>query len=258
MPFRRLTAGIAGLVLIAGAVTACGDSGSGEVTSEGRILTVFAASSLTETFTELGEIFEKANPGVKVRFNFAGSSALAQQVAQGAPADVFASAAPGPMEKVEDAGMAADELQIFARNTLQIAVAPANPDKITGLEDLERPGLKLVMCAEQVPCGSAAKRALLAADASVDPVSLEKDVRAALNKVALGEADAALVYRTDVKAAGGKVTGVDFPERWDAINDYTIVTLAGAPHRDLADRFLRLVFSDQGWSILGTAGFEKP
>ncbi|HEY8482027.1 MAG TPA: molybdate ABC transporter substrate-binding protein [Spirillospora sp.] len=256
----RWAIGLVGLVLLAGTVTGCGDddAGSAEKEKKTTTLTVFAAASLTETFTTLGKTFERANPGVEVRFNFGGSSTLAQQIVQGAPADVFASAGPGPMDTVTGAGLAADAPQIFVRNYLEIAVAPGNPHKISGLKDLEKPGIKVVVCAEQVPCGDAAKKALLAGGVSIDPVSLEKDVKSALNKVVLGEADAALVYRTDIKAAGGKVRGVDFPEKYDAINDYLITVLSKAPQRDLAWRFLQMVVSDQGWNVLLPAGFVKP
>jgi molybdate transport system substrate-binding protein len=225
-----------------------------------RTLLVFAAASLTETFTELGRSFETANPGLRVKFNFAGSSALAAQINQGAPADVFAAASPATIKTVGDAGGTAGPPAVFARNRLQIAVPPDNPGRVARLTDLARPGLRVVMCAPQVPCGAAARTALRAGGLSVTPVSQEQDVRAALTKVRLGEADAALVYRTDVRAggAGGKVTGIDFPEAAQAINDYQIAALAHAPQPALAARFVQLVRSDQGQAVLARAGFEPP
>src|SRR5256886_8304489 len=152
-------------------------------------VTVFAAASLTESFTKIGKDFEAANPGAKVTFNFAGSSALATQINQGAPADVFASAAPANMKTVTDAGNGAGTPITFVKNQLVIAVPKGNPKGITGLADLTKPGVKVALCAEQVPCGAAAWKALTAANVSVRPVTLEQDVKAALSKVKLGEVD---------------------------------------------------------------------
>ena len=243
----------------------CGDTGdsapgaaSGAPGKAGQTVVVFAAASLTETFTTLGKAFEAARPGVTVRFNFGGSSALAQQITQGAPADVFAAASPATMKTITDANLAAGQPRTFVRNRLEIAVPPDNPGKVTGLADLAKPDLKVVLCAEQVPCGAAAKKALDAAGLDVTPVSQEQDVKAALTKVQLGEADAALVYRTDVKAAAGKVTGIDFPESAKAVNDYPIAALAEAPQPDLARQFVQLVLSDQGKAAFTQAGFESP
>lgn len=223
-----------------------------------KTVVVFAAASLTETFTALGKTFQAAHPGVRVKFNFGGSSALAQQITQGAPADVFAAASPATMKTVTDAHLAGGQPTTFVRNRLEIAVPPDNPGKVTGLTDLTNSKLKVVLCAPQVPCGAAAQKALGAAHLTVKPVSQEQDVKAALTKVQLGEADAALVYRTDVKAAAGKVKGIDFPEAAKAINDYPIATLAKAPQPDLAGQFVQLVRSSQGKTVLSQAGFESP
>lgn len=260
MLLRRLTAGIAGLVLLATAVGGCGDidDGSGGSGGGGRTVTVFAAASLTETFSTLGRTFESAHPGVKVRFNFGGSSSLAQQITQGAPVDVFASASPATMKTVTGAGLADGQPATFVRNRLQIATPADNPGKVTSLDDLTDSKVKVVLCAEQVPCGAAAAKALSAAGVTVKPVSLEQDVKGALNKVSLGEADAALVYRTDVRAAGSRVHGIDFPESAKAINDYPIVALTEAPQPALAKEFVQLVVSSQGKSVLSAAGFEAP
>src|SRR5215470_6737984 len=154
---------------------------------------LIAAVSLTESFTRIGKDFGAANPGSKVTFNFAGSSALATQINQGAPADVFASAAPGNMKTVTDAGNGDGAPTTFARNQLVIAVPKGNPKGITGLADLTRSGVKVALCAEQVPCGAAAKKALTTANVKLTPVTLEQDVKSALSKVKLGEVDAALV-----------------------------------------------------------------
>ncbi|WP_460357878.1 molybdate ABC transporter substrate-binding protein [Actinoallomurus acanthiterrae] len=226
--------------------------------SGGKTLFVFAAASLTGTFTTLGKTFEASHPGVRVKFNFGGSSTLAQQITQGSPADVFAAASPATMKTVTDAKAAAGEPKVFVRNRLEIAVPPSNPGKVKTLKDLTNPKLKVVECAPEVPCGAAAAKALAAAKLKVKPVSQEQDVKAALSKVQLNEADAALVYRTDVKAATGKVTGIDFPEAAQAINDYPIAALAKAPQPALAGEFVQLILSDQGKSVLTQAGFESP
>ncbi|GGO72118.1 molybdate ABC transporter substrate-binding protein [Nonomuraea cavernae] len=220
-------------------------------------VTVFAAASLTGTFTELGKAFEAAHPGTTVRFNFGSSATLAQQIVQGAPADVFAAASPATMKTVTDAALAGSPAT-FVRNKLQIAVPADNPAKVAELEDLTDAKVKVALCAEQVPCGAAAVKALDAAGAKVTPVTLEQDVKATLTKVELGEVDAALVYKTDVIASAGKVTGIDFPEADRAINDYPIATLAKAPAGEAARRFVDLVLSQQGKDVLTRAGFEAP
>jgi molybdate transport system substrate-binding protein len=252
---RTVTAVVALCLAMA---TGCGDTGDpGPKSGGGRTLTVFAAASLTETFTALGRAFESAHPGVKVRFNFGGSSALAQQITQGAPAEVFAAASPATMKPVEGAGLVAGEPQVFARNRLVIAV-PTKDGAVDSLDDLARPKLKVVVCAEQVPCGAAARKALAAGGVKLTPVSQEQDVKAVLTKVRMGEADAGLVYRTDAKAATGQVRGVEFPESAKAVNDYPIAVLGKAPQPTLAREFVALVVSAQGRGTLTQAGFEAP
>ncbi|MGW1032592.1 molybdate ABC transporter substrate-binding protein [Streptomyces antibioticus] len=221
-------------------------------------VTVFAAASLKESFTTLGKEFEKAHPGTKVTFNFGGSDSLAASITGGAPADVFASASPKTMKIVTDAKDNATEPGTFVRNQLEIATLPGNPDKITSLKDLTKSGLKVVLCDKEVPCGAAAQKALDASGLKLTPVSYEQDVKSALTKVELKEADAAVVYKTDVNAAGDKVEGVDFPESADAVNDYPIALLKDAPNADAAEAFIALVQSPEGQKVLTGAGFLQP
>jgi molybdate transport system substrate-binding protein len=257
-PGRRLGRVLSAVLVAALAACATGGAENRSAGTSQRTLLVFAAASLTESFTRLGQAFGTAHPGVDVRFSFAGSSTLAQQIKQGAPADVFAAASPATMAQVTDADLTQGEPAVFARNRLTIAVPPDNPARIAGLADLAAEDRKVVLCAPRVPCGAAAQRALRAAGVAVRPVSLEQDVKAALTKVTLGEADAALVYRTDVKAAAGKVRGIDFPESAQAVNDYPIAALRAAPQPELAGQFVELVLSGEGRSVLTEAGFEVP
>ncbi|AWW40715.1 molybdate-binding protein [Streptomyces sp. AS58] len=260
-------AGVGAAALLA--LTACSSSGSTDSSAESdpsssasqRLsgeVTVFAAASLKESFTTLGEEFEKQHPGTKVTFSFGGSDSLAASITGGAPADVFAAASPKTMAIVSDAGDTSAAPETFVRNQLEIATLPGNPDKISSLKDLTKSGLKVVLCDESVPCGAAAQKALDAAGVELTPVSYEQDVKSALTKVELKEADAALVYKTDVRAAGGKVEGVDFPESADAVNDYPIALLKDAPNKAAGQTFIELVRSAQGRQVLTGAGFLEP
>ncbi|OPG05119.1 molybdate ABC transporter substrate-binding protein [Streptomyces sp. GKU 895] len=252
------------------ALTACSSSDddsagssapSGSASASGKLsgeVTVFAAASLKESFETLGKQFEKAHPGTKVTFSFGGSDALAASITGGAPADVFASASPKTMKIVTDAGDNAGEPATFVRNQLEIATLPGNPDKVASLKDLTDSDLKVVLCDRTVPCGAAAEKALTASRLKLTPVSYEEDVKSALNKVVLKEADAALVYKTDVKAAGDKVEGVEFPESADAINDYPITLLKESQNTATAKAFIALVQSAEGQQVLTSAGFLKP
>ncbi|HEY2671606.1 MAG TPA: molybdate ABC transporter substrate-binding protein [Rugosimonospora sp.] len=231
---------------------------SGSANALTGTVTVLAASSLTEVFDQLGKQFEAAHHGVKVSFSYGGSSTLAQQIVNGAPADVFAAASPATMKTVTDAGMAGDAPTVFVRNQLIIAVAPGNPKQVAGLADLLKPGMKVALCADAVPCGAAAKTALKAAGVNLRPVTLEQDVKSALSKVELGEVDAALVYRTDAKSASGKVDGVEFPESAKAINDYPIVALGKAPNPDGAAAFVAFILSAPARDVMVQAGFQAP
>ncbi|MER7379740.1 molybdate ABC transporter substrate-binding protein [Streptomyces lanatus] len=230
-------------------------SGSDKVSGD---VTVFAAASLKESFEALGKQFEKEHPGTKVTFSFGGSDSLAASITGGAPADVFASASPKTMKIVTDAGDATGTPATFVRNELEIATLPGNPDKIASLKDLTKSGLKVVLCDKEVPCGGAAQKALDASKLKLAPVSYEQDVKAALTKVELKEADAAVVYKTDVHAAGDKVEGVEFPESADAINDYPITVLKDTKNAEAAKAFIALVRSAEGQKVLSEAGFLKP
>ncbi|MEV5885981.1 molybdate ABC transporter substrate-binding protein [Streptomyces sp. NPDC052020] len=250
-------AGVAALLALSG----CSSAGSGDPGSSSKpsgTITVFAAASLQESFTKLGKTFEKEHPGTKVTFNFGGSDTLAASIASGAPADVFAAASTGTMRTVTDQDATAGRPRTFVRNRLEIATLAGNPDKIGSLGDLTRPGLKVVLCDRTVPCGAAAQTALKTGGLRLTPVSYEEDVKSALTKVVLKEADAAVVYRTDVRAAGDKVEGVDFPEAAEAVNDYPIALLRDAPNPDTAGAFIDLVKSAEGQKALTAAGFLTP
>ena len=227
--------------------------GSGGLSGE---LTIFAAASLKKGFDELRDQFQTANPGVAVKeITYDGSSALVTQIQGGAQVDVFASADTKNMDKITDMVQTPTE---FATNTLQIAVAPGNPKGISDLAGLAEPGVTVVLCAAEVPCGSAAHTALDKAGVTVTPVSEEQNVTAVLTKVASGDADAGLVYRTDVKSSGGKVDGIDFPEAADAVNHYPIAVLKEAKNPAAAQAFIDLVTSDAGQAVLADLGFGKP
>jgi molybdate transport system substrate-binding protein len=242
----------------AGAAATTSSSASASASALSGTVTVFAAASLTGTFTQLGKDFEAANPGVTVKFNFSGSDTLAASIVSGAPADVFAAASTATMTTVTKAGDATGTPTVFVKNQLEIAVPPGDPKGIKTLSDLTKPGIKVALCATTVPCGAAAVKAETAGNIKINPVTLETDVKSALTKVELGEVDAALVYQTDVKAAGGKVQGVDFTEAAKAINTYPIVVLKGAPNAAAAQAFVAFVLSAHGHDVLSAAGFQNP
>lgn len=244
-----------GAILVTAMILCPGLAGCGS--SEGSTLTVFAAASLKGSFSRLAEEFEARNPGSKVLLNFAGSADLASQIIQGAPADVFASADAGNMAKVRAAGLL-DGSTAFATNTLTIAVPAGNPASIRSFADLARPGVRVVSCASQVPCGAATDAIEAATGITLRSVSEESAVTDVLNKVTAGEADAGLVYVTDVRAARGKATGIPFAESERALNTYPIATLSSSRKRELAESFVSLVTGDDGRKILSDAGFGLP
>jgi molybdate transport system substrate-binding protein len=220
-------------------------------------LTVFAAASLTGAFTKLGKEFEAAHRGTKIVFSFGPSSGLATQIVARAPADVFASASSKNMAQVVTAKDASAPVT-FAKNVMEIAVPPANPAKITALADLAKPGVKVALCAAQVPCGTTAREVFANAKLKVTPVTNEVDVKATLSKVELGEVDAGVVYVTDVLAAGSKVKGVPVLAAVNASTSYPIAALATSKHAALAKSFVDFVLSPTGAAELTLAGFEKP
>ncbi|MGV0849742.1 molybdate ABC transporter substrate-binding protein [Mycolicibacterium phlei] len=240
------------------AALACVVSGCGSSSGSSQTLVVFAAASLKNAFTELGERFTAANPGSEVEFSFAGSSELATQLQQGARADVFASADTRNMDRVAAAGLLAADPVNFASNTLTIVVAPDNPKGVTSFRDLTTPGLSVVVCAPQVPCGAATEKVEQAAGVELDPVSEESQVTDVLGKVTTGQADAGLVYVTDARGAGDQVTSVPFPEAAGAVNTYPIAVLEDSANPELARRFLDFVTGETGQKVLGDAGFSMP
>jgi molybdate transport system substrate-binding protein len=250
---RVVLAALTATVLTAACSTdgAAGDA-TGGVSGE---LLVFAAASLTDAFDELRDAFVAANPDVEVVFNHAGSQTLASQINEGAPADVFASANTTQMDAVAAAGNLAGEPELFTANLLEIAVESGNPLGIRGLADLADPDLVLVLPAEEVPAGRYARQALDAAGVQVTPSSLEQDVRAALSKVELGEADASIVYASDIVASSDRADGVAIPIEQNVAARYPIAVLVGAPNPTAADAFVAFVRSDAGQEILTAHGF---
>jgi molybdate transport system substrate-binding protein len=241
----------------ASSTTGASESGSTSDHLTGTV-TVFAAASLTATFTELGKRFEAAHPGTTVTFSFAGSSDLVSQIAEGAPADVFASADEVNMKKAIAAGVTAGEPVDFATNVLAIAVPAANPAHIESFADLARPGVKTVVCAPQVPCGSATAQVEASSGVTLTPVSQESSVTDVLGKVSSGEADAGIVYATDIKGAGSKVRSVPFPEASGAVNTYPIVVMKDAHGAKVAAAFVDFVTGPDGRKVLAAAGFGAP
>jgi molybdate transport system substrate-binding protein len=218
-------------------------------------VTVLAAASLTEAFKKLGKDFEAAHAGMKVEFNFAGSSTLARQIMEGAPADVFASADEENMEKVR---AQVSSPQIFASNRLAIIVPKGNPKKVTGLADLAKPGLKVSLAAPVVPVGRYAREAFAKAGVAVPESSSEIDVKAVVTRVSMGEADAGVVYTTDVAAAGDKAEGVAIPDAQNVRAKYPIATVRASKNEKGALALVRYVLSPEGRKILTAAGFLAP
>lgn len=256
---------LSGLVL----VTACGSSGKTSSSSPAPggsssapaalhgSITVFAAASLTGSFTQLGKQFEAAHPGTTVKFSFAASSTLAQQINQGAPADLFASAASTNMQQVVDAGGIASSSN-FVSNTAELAVAPDRASTITSLSDLGASGVTFALCQVQVPCGALAQKVLDNAHVTAKPITQGLNVKTTLAYVTNGQVDAAIVYVTDVKAAGSAVVGVQIPAADNAKTEYPIGVVTASKHTALATAFERYVESSAGRSVLTAAGFSAP
>jgi molybdate transport system substrate-binding protein len=243
-------------------------------TTSGHVeeLTVFAAASLTESFTEIGKNFEATNPGTKVTFSFAGSNDLAAQITKGAPADVFASANKAQMDVVVKSGqVASDAPKTFARNRLVAIVPASNPARLTTLADLARAGLKIVLADKSVPVGQYSLDFL--DKASKDPtygssykdnvlrnvVSNEQDVKAVVSKVSLGEADAGIVYTTDVTpAVADKVSRISIPDELNTIAAYPIAPIKDSKHLDLAQKLVGYILASGGQAVLAKWGFITP
>ena len=249
--------------LLAVAAAGCSSSGSelarqaaGSSSSKGTI-TVFAAASLTGSFTPIGKQFEAAHPGDTVKFSFGPSSGLSTQITSGAPADVFASAAPANMDTVVKAGDASSP-QNFAENTAEVAVPPNNPAHVKSVNDLAKSSVKVALCQPQVPCGVVAAEVFKNVGITVKPVTLQPDVKSVLTQVETGNVDAGMVYVTDVKAAGTKVKGVAIPASDNASTLYPIATISDSKEKSIAQAFVAYVLSPAGQQVLAAAGFEKP
>jgi molybdate transport system substrate-binding protein len=258
---RRFTLAIAALGAVA--VAGCGSSGggsssstSGSSSSTGTI-TVLAAASLTGSFTQLGKQFETAHKGDTVKFSFGPSSGLATEITSGAPADVFASAAPANMQQVVSAGDASNP-QNFAKNKAEVAVPPNNPGKVKSVNDLAKKSVKVALCQPQVPCGVVASEVFKNLGIKVKPVTQQPDVKSVLTQVETGNVDAGMVYVTDVMAAGSKVKGITIPASDNATTEYPIATISSSKHKSIAQAFVSYVLSPAGQQVLAAAGFEKP
>jgi molybdate transport system substrate-binding protein len=203
----------------------------------------------------LGTAFQTAHAGTTVQFNFAGTPTLVTQIEQGASADVFASADTTNMDKLKADGFTGGDSRVFAHNKLEIVVAAGNPKGITGLADLAKPGVIYITEAATVPAGKYALQILASAGVKVTPKSLETEVKSVVGKIELGEADAGIVYTTDVKAAGSKVTGVPIPDSVNVIATYPIVAVKGSKNAALANAFIAYVLSADGQATLQSFGF---
>ena len=258
---RRQFSVPAGLV-VALALAACGSSSSTTSTSPASSgptgsITVLAAASLTKAFDLIDANFEKAHPGTTITVSYGASSALATQITQGAPADVFASASQKTMDSVVSAGKASASTP-FAKNVMEVVVPADNPAQITALADLAKPGVKVALCQQEVPCGATAAKVFANAQLTVKPVTEEADVKATLAKVTLGEVDAAVVYVTDALAAGDKVKAIEIPTEVNASTAYPIATVTGTANQSLAEAFVAYVLSPEGQKVLADAGFVQP
>jgi molybdate transport system substrate-binding protein len=257
---RRFTVIAAALAAVAAAGCSSSNTGSSSSPSPSAApvsITVFAAASLTETFTQIGKQFEAAHPGDTVKFSFGPSSGLSEQITSGAPADVFASAAPANMDTVVKAGDASNP-QNFAKNTMEVATPPNNPANVTSVNDLAKSSVKVALCQPQVPCGVVAAEVFKNAAITVKPVTLQPDVKSVLTQVETGNVDAGMVYVTDVKAAGAKVHGVTIPASDNASTLYPIATISSSQHESVAKEFVDYVLSPAGQQVLTAAGFQSP
>jgi molybdate transport system substrate-binding protein len=259
---RRFTLTITGLAVVA--LAGCSSSSSSSTPSASSspsastgAITVFAAASLTGTFTQLGKQFEAAHPGDTVKFSFGPSSGLATEITSGAPADVFASAATANMQQVVTAGDASNP-QNFAKNVMEVAVPPNNPANVKSVNNLAKKSVKVAVCQPQVPCGVVAAEVFKNVGITVKPVTLQADVKSVLSQVELGNVDAGMVYVTDVMAAGTKVKGVAIPANDNASTLYPIASISSSKQKSIAQAFVAYVLSPAGQQVLTAAGFEQP
>jgi molybdate transport system substrate-binding protein len=254
---RRLVLTALAAALTLGSAACGGGGGQQQAAPPARTLTVSAAASLTDVYDQLKPQFEQADPGVTVRFNFGGSDTLAQQVVQGAPTDVLATASPKTMQTAQQAGRIEGQPVTYAANSLQIAVAPGNPKQIANLQSLVGPQVTEAICQPTVPCGQATQAAEQAAGVTLDPVSQDPDVRTVLQRVITRNVDAGIVYLTDVKSTNGQVQGVDFPQANapGAGQTYPIAIVAGSQNADLGQKWIQFVTGPQGDAALMQAGF---
>ena len=259
---RRQFSTLPASLVVALALAACGSSSSTTSTSPASSgptgsITVLAAASLTKAFDLIDANFEKAHPGTTITVSYGASSALATQITQGAPADVFASASQKTMDSVVSAGKASASTP-FAKNVMEVVVPADNPAQISALADLAKPGVKVALCQQEVPCGATAAKVFANAQLTVKPVTEEADVKATLAKVTLGEVDAAVVYVTDALAAGDKVKAIEIPAEINASTAYPIATVTGTANQGLAEAFVAYVLSAEGQKVLADAGFVQP
>jgi molybdate transport system substrate-binding protein len=255
---RRFAVILAALVAVAAAGCSSSPSTSSPSGSSSTgTITVFAAASLMETFTQLGKQFEATHKGDTVKFSFGPSSGLATEITGGAPADVFASASPATMDVVVKAGDAASP-QTFAKNFMEVAVPPDNPANVTSVTDLAKSSVKVALCQPQVPCGAVAAEVFKNAAITVKPVTLQADVDSVLTQVELGNVDAGMVYVTNVLSAGSKVKGITIPASDNASTVYPIATISSSKHKSEAQAFVNYVLSPAGQQVLAAAGFQKP
>ena len=260
-PAQRPATLVTAVALGALVLTGCGGQGGGAASSSQdgeKTLRVSAAASLTGPFDDLAQEFEDEHPGVSVDVNYGGSSGLVQQLVEGAPADVFASADQRNMDKLTDAGLARGDPAVFATNVLTLVVPRDNPAGITSFQDVVGQDVTLVTCAPEVPCGAATRAVEEANGVQLHPASQENAVTDVLGKVTSGQADAGIVYVTDARAAGDKATAIRIPRADEAVNTYPVVALKDSREPALAAQFVDLVTGERGRKVLGDAGFGAP
>lgn len=264
---RRLAAASGSLILIA-SLAACNSGGSSDSSSASdggsdgggaeQTLAVFAAASLTDVYGEINTEFVKEHPGVTIQMTNGGSNDLVTQISQGAPADVLATADTKTMDTAVQQGLIAGDPTTFATNELTIAVQPGNPKGIATLQDLAKPDLTVVRCAAEVPCGSVTDQILADTGVTLTPASEENSVTDVLGKVTAGEADAGLVYTTDVKRSDGKAEAISIPEAAAHATEYPIAVAKDSDNADLAKEYVDFVLSETGQAALKDAGFGAP